>query len=264
MISTDDFKDREAEIKDYIRSRYLIKNYLGQGGFCYVLQVADKKTEIEHALKFLNNVAYHSNPTLLEEEARRLERARHPHVVEFHDFIDGKILLMEYFAGQAIDLKLEEGTEFTPKKIALVRNQVLSALQHGHEQGIIHRDVTAANILLGREAKLIDYGITDGLVKASLKQGYICGTPGYLAPEVITKIMPVPESDFYGLGVVLFEMLTKELTPRNLEPLDSSWFAEKIELVNAPEELKYSLRQLVSKQPELRIRWLTEQRHEKK
>lgn len=74
MEAKDNFKEREAEILDYVTSNYWIKEFLGKGGFCYVLRVADKKTKTEHALKFMNNLAHNCYPGLLEEEAVRLEQ----------------------------------------------------------------------------------------------------------------------------------------------------------------------------------------------
>src|SRR3989344_5535469 len=119
MISKLRFENREAEIMELIDSRYYISECLGIGGFGYVFKVIDKKTETEHAAKFMSNEAYDKNPSLLEEEANRLERVKHPGVIEFHDFIDGRVLLMEFFDGLSIREYQRFGNNFTSAKIRL-------------------------------------------------------------------------------------------------------------------------------------------------
>jgi len=148
-----------------------------------------------------------------EDEAMAAARLGHPNVVTVFDtgeHAGEPYIVMECLAGRTLADELAVGplTEARARHIALA---VLGALGAAHRIGIVHRDVKPANILIADDgsAKVADFGIaksTEGLDHTLA--GEIIGTPAYLAPERLEGKRATPESDFYSLGVVLYEALS--------------------------------------------------------
>jgi len=151
-------------------------------------------------------------------EARILASLSHPHIVTVFDFgADDATawLVMELLAGPDLSQWLtEQGVMPVPLALTLAQ-QVASALAEAHAAGIVHRDVKPANVMLAADGhcKLLDLGIarlvgaTD--TQAALTQtGMILGSVPFLAPEVISGLPSGPAGDLYGLGGVLFTLLT--------------------------------------------------------
>jgi len=147
-----------------------------------------------------------------QREARTIAQLEHPHILPVHDFgeDDGvPYLVMRYVdAGTLRDLA-SRGPVPLDQAVRLVA-EVAEALAYAHRQGVVHRDVKPANVLLDRDgtALLTDFGIAK-LVEQTvqLTQG-VLGTPSYMAPEQVTG-KPVDErTDIYALGVTLYELLT--------------------------------------------------------
>lgn len=131
---------------------------------------------------------------------------QHSNIVGLHE-ADGRRVAMEHVAGPSLRTVLDAG--LPPLAMALQwMGQLLSALEHLHRHGVVHRDVKPANLLLAPDGnlKLADFGIArrsgDRLVQDS------SGTPNYMAPEQMRGGAPDPRSDLYAAGIVLYEMLT--------------------------------------------------------
>ncbi|MBC7806651.1 MAG: serine/threonine protein kinase [Akkermansiaceae bacterium] len=150
----------------------------------------------------------------LLDEARVLDRLRHPHIVRIHsvDVAAGNIILldMELVKGRnlASFLKERAGEPLPEREAARIAVSVLDALGYAHERRIIHRDVKPANILIGDDGvvKLTDFGLAEALGTGSVAGGG--GTYPYMAPEDFSEDASSDRrSDLWAVGVLLFEML---------------------------------------------------------
>lgn len=160
------------------------------------------------------------------EEARALTMLAHPSLVQIRDFgqlADGTpYLMMEFLDGQTLRARLAArgGQLPWPLVVPLVQ-QLAAALAVVHQSGIVHRDITPANVMLvpdpacdsGERAKLLDFGIAKFLHETQLETqpGVILGTPRYMSPEQCLDGPIGPASDAYSLGILLFEALSGQL-----------------------------------------------------
>ncbi len=177
-------------------------------------------------------------------EARAVNRINHPNIVEITDFgEDGGLvfLVMEYVEGESLLGTLKEGP-FAWARAARIAMQMASALGRAHELGVIHRDLKPENVLLvsrpdGEFVKLTDFGIAKIVDAPALtfnEQRF--GTPGYIAPEYVEGGAASARGDLYGLGVVLYEMLTGKL------PFDARFPVDLLVLPLKEDPVKPSVR----------------------
>jgi serine/threonine-protein kinase len=178
-------------------------------------------------IKILHDELIHdqSQRERFEREARALFGLEHPNILHVHDYgvHNGlPFLVMELLSGQTLDQLIEETTLPPVEAIDLFR-QVLTGLAIAHERGVLHRDLKTENVVVisdqrgGRIAKLLDFGLVKfvdddrwGEGKALTAFGEVFGTPAYMSPEQCTGAPTDARTDVYGLGVVLFELLTGE------------------------------------------------------
>ena len=136
----------------------------------------------------------------------------HPNVLHYRDFYEtreGLHLVTDYIPGKNLfDLLLRRPRGFSECKVAKILRQLLFALEHCHERGVIHRDVKPENIMLSPDghATLIDFGLSEF---ASHKDNDLAGSPYYLAPETIAKSYD-ERCDIWGAGVVAYVLLTTD------------------------------------------------------
>lgn len=201
-----------------------ILELLGAGGMGAVYKARQPQLDRFVALKILSHDLAR-DPAFVERfnrEARVLARLSHPNIVGIHDFGTAGpycYLTMEYVDGVNLRQAMRTGGFKPAEALALVQ-EICSALQFAHEEGILHRDIKPENVLLDSKGrvKIADFGIAKlvGGGAASdvtlTMQGSILGTPHYMAPEQIETPGDVDQrADIYSLGVVLYEMLTGEL-----------------------------------------------------
>src|SRR5262249_50554364 len=148
-------------------------------------------------------------------EARAAAAVRDEHVIDIHAVCDyGPVpyLVMEFIDGCNLEALLRKGGPLGVKEVLRIGIQVASGLAAAHQQGLIHRDVKPANILLEnsvQRVKLTDFGLARAADDSSLTQsGIIAGTPLYMAPEQAAGEPIDPRADLFSLGTVLYEMCT--------------------------------------------------------
>ena len=204
------------EIASVIENRYEIQEDLGQGGMGHVYRAEDKRLNRSVALKFLTNRHFTSATQLqrFQIEARSLAQFVHTNICVIYDVIqDGQCIVMEYVDG----LNLEGLIADEPLTVAQVIDigiQVSNGLEAAHDKEIIHRDLKPSNIMLtkGGLIKILDFGIAfvNGGSRITGIDDYV-GTAYYMAPEQITKGDIDARTDLWSLGVVLYELLTKNM-----------------------------------------------------
>ena len=192
--------------------RYRLERLLGVGGMASVWLGHDERLDRLVAVKVMSEplAADASYTRRFEREARTAAGLSHPNLVRIFDYAtDGErpALVMEYVEGGTLRDAIDSGQTATLDPEELAR-ELLEALVHVHEAGIVHRDVKPANLLLGEDgrARLTDFGIAQPEDATRLTQvGAVIGTLKYLAPELIRGDDATPASDLYAAGVLLGE-----------------------------------------------------------
>jgi serine/threonine protein kinase len=212
---------------------YEVVALLGVGGMAEVYRAKDPRLGREVAIKVVSEALGADGAFLerFEREAKLAASLAHPNVVALHDvgFHDGKpYFVTELLLGETLRERLAKG--FVPLTTALEwAAQMAQGLAAAHERGIVHRDLKPENVFITRDGKvkLLDFGIAK-LVEAAHEAtphslmdetaspsgsrtgtGMVLGTPGYMSPEQVRGDPIDTRTDFFSLGVVLYEMLTR-------------------------------------------------------
>jgi serine/threonine-protein kinase len=199
---------------------YRVVRHLATGGMGSVYDVEDTTVEKRYVLKTLHPqlVSREDLARRMRDEARSLAKLQHPNIVDVITAgvtTDGMpFYVMERLIGQNLRVVLEKKSVLEVTHAYRIAIDVADALEHAHENNIVHRDVKPENIFLHRNAngttttKLLDFGIVRLLDrKASHTHGKFIGTLRYASPEQIMGKPIGPATDIYALGCVLFEML---------------------------------------------------------
>ena len=200
--------------------RYEVIAELGQGGMGTVYLARDTQLDREVALK-IPHFRRSDDPRRLERfsrEARAASAIEHPNLCPVYDVgeIDGvPFLSMARIRGQSLSRILKGGRRFPEREAAEIVRKVALAVDKAHAAGIVHRDLKPSNIMLTEEGEpiLTDFGLAQRLELEDprlTRSGIIVGTPSYMAPEQVDGDPQIlgAASDVYGLGVVLYELLT--------------------------------------------------------
>jgi serine/threonine-protein kinase len=203
---------------------YLVVEPLGAGGMGEVFRARDTRLAREVALKRLFEPALgsESGRRHVLREARAAAALSHPNIATIYDVLEtpeGLVIVMEYVPGETLAARLLRGP--LPLDDALTfGTQIADALSEAHDHGVIHRDLKPANIHLTPDgkAKILDFGIANVAVdpaspdtstaETASHARQIVGSPGYMAPEQLAGGRGDQRTDIYGLGLLLFEMLT--------------------------------------------------------
>jgi serine/threonine-protein kinase len=197
---------------------YQLLQKLGEGGMGAVFKGVDLMVEREVAIKMLRpEIA--RQPEIVERfhaEAIALAKLNHPHIATLYSFFregDQYFMVMEFVKGRTLEKVMRDAAIGMEQAVAIT-SQVLEAVEHAHSLGILHRDIKPANIMLTEQGqvKVTDFGIARLLGTARMtREGCLCGTLEYLAPERIRGVEADIRSDLYSMGVVLYEMLSGRL-----------------------------------------------------
>jgi serine/threonine protein kinase len=201
--------------------RYEIIAELGRGAMGVVYKARDPKIDRFVAVKTISLSG--QNPEEEREyrerffhEAQAAGRLLHPGIVTIFDTGEDPeshiaYIVMEYIPGQSLDQLLSEKNRKLPLETALALTEELAeALDHAHAQGVVHRDMKPANILMTREghAKIADFGIAKLNLAQVTLPGRALGTPAYMSPEQLEGEPVDGRSDLFSLGAILYRMLT--------------------------------------------------------
>ncbi len=195
---------------------YLVEAVIGRGGFGVVLKARDPELARVVAIKVLSPHLATSGTACerFKREARAAAAVTHEHVITIYAVESEPLphLVMQYIAGQSLEEKLDREGPLGIKETLRIGMQTAAGLAAAHKQGLVHRDVKPANILLENgieRVKLTDFGLARAADDASLtRSGTIAGTPQFMSPEQARAESVDARSDLFSLGTVLYAMLT--------------------------------------------------------
>lgn len=215
----------ESDISDEIKiafagHQYMPLEKIGEGGFFIAFKAINQKTAQIVTLKVLKNKK--NQIARLNCEVELCAKLNHPYIVTLLDKGQvGRIhfSVFEFVNGRSLKDELFELGAMTPMTATDIMSQVLLALSHAHQRGIVHRDVKPDNIMLNKQeqkiyVKLIDFGISalvvgeQVLIGSDHSMDHTTGTLSYVAPEQLQGCIPIPKSDIYAWGLVFIECLT--------------------------------------------------------
>jgi eukaryotic-like serine/threonine-protein kinase len=194
---------------------YTVTAILGAGGMGHVYKVENRLTQRSEAMKVLAaELATDVQIKRFEREMRVLGRLSHPNIAALHNAFHSEkqlILLMESIEGRTLENIQNNGRVPLETGVGYIR-QVLLALQHAHQQGVVHRDVTPSNVIVTNDGdvKLTDFGLSKSYGDSLLTNcGEVLGALPYMAPEQLKgATQPDRRSDLYSAGAILYEHLT--------------------------------------------------------
>ncbi len=196
--------------------RYRIDAPIARGGMSTVYRGLDTRLDRPVAVKIMDP-KFAEDPQFVQRfefEARAVARLSHPGLVAVYDHgRDGEhaFLVMELVEGGTLRELLRERGPMPPHAAAAVIRPVLDALAVAHRAGLVHRDIKPENILISDDGdvKIADFGLVRAIAASTVtSSSVILGTAAYLSPEQVTTGSASASSDVYGVGVVLFELLT--------------------------------------------------------
>ncbi len=221
---TDDSAISDPRIGTLVDGRYQIVAAMASGSMGAVYKAERVPVGKLVAIKFLH-ASYAKDAEFLsrfERETRVMSKLAHPNCVSVVDFgvSDGApYLVMEYVAGTTLRSMIDDAPLAPMRALAIVR-QIAAGLAHAHAQGIVHRDVKPANIMIseeigtGEHVRILDFGLArlrGHVGRDATQTNVVVGTPNYMAPEQTVGGGTIDaRTDIYAVGVVLFEMIAGE------------------------------------------------------
>ena len=196
--------------------RYKLEDFIGQGGMSLVYRALDIRTGHSVAVKILKS-EYNSDKEFLERFQREAQAASlmsHHNLVNLLDVgVEGeyRYLVLEYVNGNTLKDIIRQKGRLSCQTTIQITIRILSALQHAHDNGIIHRDIKPQNVLIHADGhvKVADFGIARMTGGATIGKGdTVVGSVHYSSPEQATGSVVEAASDLYSTGVVMYEMLT--------------------------------------------------------
>jgi serine/threonine protein kinase len=200
-------------------AKYKVEGILGSGAMGVVYKAHDEQIDRSVAIKVLHeHLRVGADGATLAvrflQEARAAARCLHPNIVTVFDFgnEDVPYIVMEYVEGTELRTLLRSSTKIALAEAVNITIQVLEALAFAHGKGVVHRDIKPDNIILLPDGtiKVSDFGVARLDTSDLTGTGFMIGTPSYMSPEGLKGKHVDGRSDLFSVGVVLFELLTRQ------------------------------------------------------
>lgn len=205
-----------------IEEKYQLGNAIGKGAFSVVIEGIRKSDKKKFAIKCISKKMIDKTElAMLEREIDIMKKLKHPHIIQLIEVLDTSetlYLVLEYVSGgELFDAIINKGS-YSESDAAKISKQILEAIQYVHEKGIAHRDLKPENLLLagpvdesypkdeeGDFIKIADFGLSKDFGQENLKTS--CGTPDYVAPEVLQGEEYDMSVDIWSIGVIIYILL---------------------------------------------------------
>ncbi|CAG9759388.1 unnamed protein product [Ceutorhynchus assimilis] len=214
LFGKDRKKKENKEDKLAIEEKYIMKDVLGTGAFSTVRIAESKERRGEmYAVKIIDKKALKGKEDSLENEIKVLRRLKHHNIVQLLETFEDKsrfFLVMELVTGGELFDRIVEKGSYTEKDASDLIRQVLEAVDYMHEQGVVHRDLKPENLLYyspdeNSKIMISDFGLSK--MEDSGIMATACGTPGYVAPEVLAQKPYGKAVDVWSIGVISYILL---------------------------------------------------------
>lgn len=186
---------------------------VGKGNFAKVLQVRKKDTGKIYAMKILNKVKLAESDQVehIKTERAVLQYVEHPFLVKLHFAFQNKeklYMVMDFVNGGELFFHLKREKRFSEPRVKLYAAELFLALDHIHKHNVVYRDLKPENVLMDREGHVLltDFGLAKILSNQDRTHTF-CGTPEYLAPEVLLQQGHGKPVDWWSYGTLIYEML---------------------------------------------------------
>lgn len=217
IIPLKDLSDTGHILEIDVLENYNVWSDIGKGSYAVVKLATQKQTMQKCAIKIYSNKSL-EDPNLrknVKREIKVLKKIDHPNIVKFYEEIRGKhnlYIVMEYVKGIALNnhLVAKSNKRLDEAEASVIYKQIVSALEYCHGKNIVHRDIKLENVQLDLDfrVKLIDYGFAT-CYSDNKKTLVFCGSPSYMAPEIINKQQFAgPPVDVWASGILLYVLVT--------------------------------------------------------
>ncbi|XP_026174642.1 hormonally up-regulated neu tumor-associated kinase homolog isoform X2 [Mastacembelus armatus] len=217
---------------------YLVGKMINRGSFAKVMEGLHIDTGEKVAIKVIDKRKARQDSYVLKNmkrEPRIHQMVRHPHIVVLLETLETEnsyYMAMELCAGGDLMDRICEQKRLEEREVRRYIRQILSAVEHLHKHGIVHRDLKIENFLLDEHnnIKIVDFGLSNTLKADSLALELLttqCGSPAYAAPELLAHRKYGPKVDVWSVGVSMFAMLTGTL-PFTVEPFNIKQLHQKM------------------------------------
>jgi len=233
-------------------SDFDLLHVIGKGSFGKVLQVRKKDNGKIYAMKVLNkkNILDNNELEHTRTEKEILQKLIHPFLVNLNYSFqtpDKLYFIMDYINGGELFYHLQKEHKFTPERVKFYCAEIVLGLEYLHNSGVIYRDLKPENILLTDDGHICmtDFGISkQGLLAEDARTATFCGTPEYLAPEVLEGKGYTKAVDWWSFGTLMYEMLTG-LPPFYSQDVQQMYFKIMHAKLEIPEQLDDSTKAMV-------------------
>lgn len=207
-------KQTQATTGKTTKDDFTLLKVIGQGSYGKVFLVQHKKTGLTHAMKMLkkDELKKRNQVEHTMTERRILEKIKHPFIVSLQYSFQSKeklYFVLDYCPGGELFFYLQNIGRFKEKTACFYASNILFGIEELHRHDIIYRDLKPENVLIGYDgyAKITDFGLSKENIQGNSDAHSFCGTPEYLAPEILTKTGHGKAADWWSFGAIIYEML---------------------------------------------------------
>jgi len=214
MMSIPMFKKAHEELPRTIEARYTLGDVLGEGGYAVVKAAVSNVDKLEVAVKCMTRKNLdEAAEAAIRKEVRILQSLNHPNIVGSLDFFEEPshfYFVLEKISGGELFDRIVQKTYYNEKEARDLVVALLDAIKYMHDQNIAHRDLKPENLLMtsaedDADVKIVDFGFAEITEGNDISEQ--CGTPGYIAPEILQNKLHGTQVDMWSFGVILYILL---------------------------------------------------------